>query len=96
MTDVVSPEKRSQMMAGIKGKNTKPEIAIRKALFALGLRYRIHEKRLPGKPDLVFSRTKGRHLHRGVLLAPARLPSLQDAIVQAGLLASEDRGQQAA
>lgn len=54
MTDVVSPEKRSQMMAGIKGKNTKPEIAIRKALFALGLRYRIHDKRLPGKPDLVF------------------------------------------
>jgi len=54
MTDVVSPEKRSQMMAGIKGKNTKPEIAIRKALFAQGWRYRIHDKRLPGTPDLVF------------------------------------------
>lgn len=54
MADIVSPEKRSQMMAGIKGKDTKPEIAIRKALFALGLRYRIHDKRLPGKPDLVF------------------------------------------
>ncbi|WP_313197173.1 very short patch repair endonuclease [Rhizobium sp.] len=58
MTDVVSPEKRSQMMAGIKGKNTKPELAIRKALFALGCRYRIHDKRLPGKPDLVFSSRK--------------------------------------
>ena len=58
MTDVVSSEKRSQMMAGIKGKNTKPEIAIRKALFAFGLRYRIHDKRLPGKPDLVFPRRK--------------------------------------
>ncbi|MGO6692524.1 very short patch repair endonuclease [Rhizobium johnstonii] len=54
MVDVVSSEKRSLMMAGIRGKNTKPEIAIRKALFALGLRYRIHDKRLPGKPDLVF------------------------------------------
>lgn len=54
MTDVVSPAKRSQMMAGIKGKNTKPEIAIRKGLFALGLRYRIHDNRLPGNPDLVF------------------------------------------
>ncbi|MDX0532969.1 DNA mismatch endonuclease Vsr [Sinorhizobium medicae] len=58
MTDVVSPEKRSQMMAGIKGKNTKPEIVVRKGLFALGLRYRIHDKRLPGKPDIVFPARK--------------------------------------
>lgn len=54
MADVVSREKRSQMMAGIKGKNTRPEIAIRKALFALGYRFRIHDTRLPGKPDVVF------------------------------------------
>lgn len=58
MADIVSPEKRSAMMAGIRGKDTKPEIAIRKALFALGWRYRIHDKRLPGKPDLVFPRRK--------------------------------------
>jgi DNA mismatch endonuclease (patch repair protein) len=58
MVDIVSPEKRSAMMAGIRGKDTKPEIAIRKALFALGWRYRIHDKRLPGKPDLVFPRRK--------------------------------------
>ncbi|TAW73058.1 DNA mismatch endonuclease Vsr [Rhizobium ruizarguesonis] len=58
MVDIVSPEKRSQMMSGIKGKNTKPEIAVRKALFALGWRYRIHYKRLPGKPDLVFPSLK--------------------------------------
>jgi DNA mismatch endonuclease (patch repair protein) len=54
MADIVSPEKRSQMMSGIRGKNTKPEIAIRKALHKLGFRYRIHVKNLPGKPDLVF------------------------------------------
>ncbi|RVM58399.1 DNA mismatch endonuclease Vsr [Sinorhizobium meliloti] len=54
MVDVVSPEKRSAMMAGIKGKDTKPEVAIRKALFSLGFRYRVHDKRLPGRPDLVF------------------------------------------
>ena len=54
MTDIVTPEKRSQMMSGIKAKNTKPEIAIRKALHKLGFRYRIHVKNLPGKPDLVF------------------------------------------
>lgn len=53
------------MMAGIKGKNTKPEIAIRKALFALGLRYRIHDKRLPGKPDLVFPDERPSSLSRG-------------------------------
>ncbi|MCB5204437.1 very short patch repair endonuclease [Neorhizobium sp. T786] len=58
MVDIVSAEKRSVMMAGIRGKDTKPEIAIRKALFALGWRYRIHDKRLPGKPDLVFPKRK--------------------------------------
>lgn len=54
MADIVSPEKRSQMMAGIKGKNTKPELSIRKALHKRGFRYRVHAKNLPGKPDLVF------------------------------------------
>ncbi|MBB3915576.1 very short patch repair endonuclease [Rhizobium fabae] len=58
MADIVSPEKRSAMMAGIRGKDTKPEIAIRKALFALGWRYRIHDRRLPGKPDMVFPKRK--------------------------------------
>lgn len=41
-------------MASIKGRNTKPEMVLRKALFSLGLRYRLHQKRLPGTPDLVF------------------------------------------
>lgn len=41
-------------MRAVKGKDTKPEIALRKALFALGLRYRLNVKDLPGKPDLVF------------------------------------------
>lgn len=58
MTDIVTPEKRSQMMSGIRGKDTKPEILIRKALFALGWRYRLHDKSLPGKPDLVFRRLR--------------------------------------
>ena len=54
MVDVVSPATRSRMMAGIKGKNTRPELVVRKALHALGFRYRLHDSRLPGKPDLVF------------------------------------------
>ncbi len=54
MADIVSSEKRSQMMAGIKGKNTNLEILIRTALHRKGFRYRIHCKNLPGKPDLVL------------------------------------------
>lgn len=56
MVDVVAPEVRSRMMAGIRGKDTAPELLIRRALFARGLRYKLHDKALPGKPDLVFPR----------------------------------------
>ncbi len=52
MADVVDPATRSRMMSGIRGKNTKPELLIRKALHARGFRYRIHCKELPGNPDL--------------------------------------------
>lgn len=52
MTDVVDSATRSRMMSGIKSKNTKPELAIRKGLHALGFRYRLHPKEVPGKPDL--------------------------------------------
>jgi DNA mismatch endonuclease (patch repair protein) len=54
MSDVVSKEKRSKMMSGIRGKNTKPELKIRSAIHGLGYRYKLHDKSLPGKPDLVF------------------------------------------
>lgn len=54
MTDVVNKATRSRMMSGIRGKDTKPELLIRKGLFAKGFRYQLHDKRLPGKPDLVF------------------------------------------
>lgn len=51
--DVLTPEQRSYCMSQIRGKNTKPEMALRKALWGLGYRYRI-VNRLSGKPDLVF------------------------------------------
>lgn len=54
MPDVVDKATRSRMMAGIKGKNTKPELIIRRGLHRMGHRFRLHDKRLPGKPDLVF------------------------------------------
>jgi DNA mismatch endonuclease, patch repair protein len=54
MADVVSIAVRSRMVAGIRGKNTKPELIIRRGLHAQGFRFLLHDKRLPGKPDLVF------------------------------------------
>uniref|UniRef100_A0AAU6WM71 Very short patch repair endonuclease n=1 Tax=Chryseobacterium endophyticum TaxID=1854762 RepID=A0AAU6WM71_9FLAO len=58
MADVHSNEVRSYNMSQIKGKNTKPEILVRKFLFAKGLRYKLHDSKLPGKPDLVFPKYK--------------------------------------
>lgn len=56
MPDIVTPEQRSRMMSGIKGKNTKPELIIRKGLHLLGFRFRLHDRKLPGQPDLVFAK----------------------------------------
>ena len=54
MADVVDSKTRSLMMSGIRSKNTKPELLIRKGLHARGFRFRLHDKLLPGKPDLVL------------------------------------------
>lgn len=55
-TDVHSPEIRSYNMSRIRGKNTKPEVKVRALLHRAGFRFRIHDKRLPGKPDIVLPR----------------------------------------
>jgi len=55
MTDVHSPEQRSFNMSHIRGRDTKPELRVRRILHAAGLRYRLYGKGLPGKPDLVFA-----------------------------------------
>lgn len=52
--DRVTKEKRSEIMSRIRGKNTSPEMIVRKLVFSLGYRYRLHSKNLPGKPDLIF------------------------------------------
>jgi DNA mismatch endonuclease (patch repair protein) len=54
MADTVTPEVRSRMMAAIRGKNTKPELAVRKGLHALGFRYVLHSSSFPGRPDMVL------------------------------------------
>lgn len=56
MADVMSPDKRSMLMSRIRGKNTGPELLVRKYLWHAGFRYSLHCPRLPGKPDLVLPR----------------------------------------
>ncbi|MEX0382791.1 very short patch repair endonuclease [Spiribacter sp. 1M153] len=56
MTDVLTPEQRSRVMGRIRGSNTKTELWVRQGLFALGFRYRLHQRQLPGTPDLVLPR----------------------------------------
>lgn len=54
--DIVSKEVRSRMMAGIRGSNTRPEVKVRRILHRHGFRYRLHQRNLPGRPDIVLSR----------------------------------------
>jgi DNA mismatch endonuclease (patch repair protein) len=54
MTDKLSREARSRNMARIRGKDTSPEIKVRRLLYAIGYRYRLHVRRLPGSPDIAF------------------------------------------
>ncbi|MGR9475920.1 very short patch repair endonuclease [Rhizobium leguminosarum] len=61
MNDIVSPETRSRMMSGIRGKNTSPELLVRRLLHRMGFRFRLHLKDLPGKPDIVLPK------HRAVI-----------------------------
>lgn len=58
MTDVHSKEVRSFNMSQVKAKDTKPELIVRKFLFSKGLRYRLHDKKLPGKPDIILPKYK--------------------------------------
>lgn len=58
MVDFLSPDGRSKRMSRIRGKDTKPELALRKVLHGLGFRYRLNVPNLPGKPDIVFPRYK--------------------------------------
>lgn len=77
MADVVDAGTRSRMMSGIRGRDTKPELLVRKALFAEGFRFRLHRRDLPGAPDIVLPRHRVAifvhgcfwHMHAGCRLA---------------------------
>lgn len=62
VADKMSPSQRSENMRRIKGKGTKPELLVRSSVHALGYRFRLHRRELPGNPDLVFIR------HRKIIL----------------------------
>ncbi len=95
MVDVVSPADRSRMMAGIQGKNTKPELIVRRMLFASGYRFRLHRRDLPGAPDIVMSGRKVAvfvhgcfwHMHQGCRFArmPATRPEFWKAKLEANV-----------
>ena len=80
MVDSLDQGARSAVMARVRGKNTRPEMIVRKLLFAAGYRYRLHVRKLPGAPDLVFpSRKKvifvhGCFWHRHDNCASSRMP----------------------
>ena len=62
--DKISPERRSLNMARIRSKDTRPELLVRRLVYRMGFRYRLHRRDLPGKPDLVFaSRRKAIFVH---------------------------------
>jgi len=78
--DSLSPAERSEIMARVRSKNSRPELFVRRLIFGLGYHYRLHAKDLPGHPDMVFRRPRkvifinGCFWHRHAACAMARLP----------------------
>lgn len=101
MTDVVSSAKRSQMMSGIRCKDSAPELLVRKTLFAMGYRFRLHRRDLPGTPDIVMSGRKivifvhgcFWHAHQGCKYA--KTPSTRIEFWSAKLQGNVDRDRRA-
>lgn len=97
MTDVVDTRTRSRMMSGIRGGDTRPEMVVRRALFAAGFRYRLHRRDLPGAPDLVLSGRKvavfvhGCFWHRHKECRYAKLPATRPEFWRAKLEGNAER-----
>ena len=97
MADVVDTKTRSRMMSGIRGKDTRPEMVVRRALFAAGFRYRLHRRDLPGAPDLVLSGRRvavfvhGCFWHRHKECRYAKLPATRPEFWRAKLEGNAER-----
>ena len=95
MADIVDAKTRSRMMSGIRAKNTKPELLLRRALHSAGLRYRLHGAALPGKPDIIFAKHQAVifvhgcfwHRHKNCRFAtnPATRPEFWESKFQANV-----------
>lgn len=93
----MSPEQRRRVMSSIRRENTKPELIVRRVLWRLGVRYRVHVRDLPGRPDVVMRSRRTAlfvhgcfwHLHEGCRLA--RLPKSQPHYWPAKLIRNKER-----
>ena len=97
MADRVDRGTRSRIMAAVRSKDTEPELALRRRLHALGLRYRLHDRRLPGTPDLVFPRfgavcfVHGCFWHRHLGCTGAGIPDTRQEFWKAKLRGNVER-----
>ena len=99
--DIVDKARRSAMMAGIRGKDTKPEMRVRQAAHALGFRFRLHRRDLPGSPDLVFPSLRkvifvhGCYWHRHAGCRYATTPKSNADFWQEKFVKNQDRDRRA-
>lgn len=97
MADVVDARTRSRMMSGIRGRDTRPEMVVRQALFAAGFRYRLHRRDLPGAPDVALGGRKvavfvhGCFWHRHKGCRYAKLPATRPEFWKAKLDGNVER-----
>jgi len=97
MADVFTPQQRSAVMRAVRGADTKPEMIVRRLVHALGYRYRLHVRALPGAPDLVFAGRKkvifvhGCFWHRHRCEAGRSMPASKVEYWQAKFAANERR-----
>jgi len=95
--DTIPPSERSEIMSRVRSKNSRPEMLVRRLVFAEGYRYRLHDRKLPGCPDLVFrGRAKvifvhGCFWHRHEHCALARMPKSRIDFWEPKLMANKER-----
>ena len=97
MTDRITTEKRSEIMRSVRGKDTGPEMVVRSAAHRLGLRFRLHDRRLPGRPDMVLRKWKtvifinGCYWHRHRGCRKATTPKSNTEFWNAKFLRNQER-----
>jgi DNA mismatch endonuclease, patch repair protein len=97
VADMFSKDKRSEVMRAIRGKNTKPEMFVRRLLHRMGYRYRLHQANLPGKPDLVFAGRRkvifvhGCFWHGHAACAAGRIPKTNGSYWASKILRNQTR-----